>query len=140
MTTTESAITTGTGAHPNVDILRAVYADLTCLGDYASDNVVLHGAAGGDHVGKQAVVAKERELIHLTGNTLLMDVQHITANDYFGAVLGILRAHLDGDNLAMPFCGLWRFRDGLIVEHWENGYDVSVMVRFFTNHPPKTGA
>jgi pyridoxine 4-dehydrogenase len=140
MTTTESAITTGTGAHPNVDILRAVYADLTCLGDYASDDVVLHGATGGDHVGKQAVVAKERELIHLTGNTLLMDVQHITANDYFGAVLGILRAHLDGDSLAMPFCGLWRFRDGVIVEHWENGYDASVMVRFFTNHPPKTGA
>jgi len=66
-----------------------------------------------------------------------MDVQHITANDYFGAVLGVLRAHLDGDNLAMPFCGLWRFRDGLIVEHWENGYDVSAMTRFSPTTRPR---
>lgn len=139
MTTTESA-TTGTSAHPNVKILRTVYADLTRLGEFASDDVVLHGAVGGDYAGKEAVAAKEDELIRLTGNTLLMDVQHITANDYFGAVLGILRAHLDGDDLAMPFCGLWRFRDGLIVEHWENGYDASVMIRFFTNHPLKAGA
>ena len=138
MTTTESAIATATGAHPNVEILRTVYAELTRLGEYASDDVILHAAEGGDYAGKQAVVAKEHELIRLTGNTLLMDVQHITANDYFGAVLGVLRAHLDGDNLAMPFCGLWRFRHGLIVEHWENGYDVPAMTRFFTNHP--TGA
>jgi hypothetical protein len=113
MTTADSAITTDTGTHPNVETLRAVYADLTRLGEFASDDIVLHGAERSTtddarYVGKQAVVAKERELIRLTGNTLLMDVQHITANDYFGAVLGTLRAHLDGDNLAMPSaaCGV----------------------------------
>lgn len=122
--------------HPNVEILRYIYADLTRLEDYASDDMVLHAAertaADGDYVGKQAAVAKEHELIRLTGGTLVMDVEHIVANDHFGAVLGILRARRDGRALAVPFCGLWRFRDGLAVEHWENAYDVPALHRFFT--------
>jgi hypothetical protein len=127
MSTTESTVAVRSGAHPNVEILRAVYADLTRLGEFAADDVVLHPAEGGaDHVGRQAVVGKERDLIGLTGGTLLMDVEHITANDYYGAVLGILRARLHGNDLAVPFCGLWRFSDGSIVEHWENAYDLVV--------------
>lgn len=121
--------------HPHVEILRYIYADLTRLEDYASDDMVLHAAertADGDYVGKQAAVAKEHELIRLTGGTLVMDVEHVVANDYFGAVLGVLRARRDGRALAVPFCGLWRFRDGQIVEHWENAYDAAVIHRFFT--------
>jgi hypothetical protein len=134
MSTAESTISIPAAAHPNVEILHAIYADLTRIGEYASDDIVLHPAERGvaDAVGKEAVVAKERQLISLTGNTLFMDVQHITANDYFGAVLGVLRARLNDEDLAMPFCGLWRLRNSLIVEHWENAYDVPAMIRFFT--------
>jgi ketosteroid isomerase-like protein len=136
MSTTERVST----AHPNVETLRTVYADLTCLGEYVSDDVVLHdaargGANDGRHVGRQAVMAKEYQLIRLTGNTLVMDVQDIIANDHFGAVIGVLRASDNGDTVAMPFCGLWRFRDGLIVEHWENAYDASVLISFLLKHP-----
>jgi predicted SnoaL-like aldol condensation-catalyzing enzyme len=59
-----------------------------------------------------------------------MDVEHIAANDQFGAVFGVLRAQRGGATLAMPFCGLWRFRDGLITEHWENAYDVVAIKTF----------
>jgi ketosteroid isomerase-like protein len=124
--------------HPNVQTLRAIYADLTRLGEYAADDMVLHTAereicsdvAARRAVGKEAAVAKERELIRLTGGTLVMDVEQIVANDHFGAVFGVLRANCGGATLAMPFCGLWRFRDGLITEHWENAYDVSVVAAF----------
>ncbi len=34
-----------------------------------------------------------------------MDVQHIFANDHFGAAFGVLRAHLGGASLAMPLAG-----------------------------------
>lgn len=126
--------------HRNVTILRAIYADLTRIGEYAADDIILHSAEresdNGRYVGKQAVVAKEQELIHRTGNTLSMDVEQITDNDYFGSVLGVLRAHRDGDTLAVPFCGLWRFRDGLIAEHWENAYELTTLTRFLANDRP----
>jgi ketosteroid isomerase-like protein len=124
--------------HPNVRTLRAVYADLTRLGEFAADDMVLHSAeremctdgTRGRILGKKAAVAKERDLIRMTGGTLVMDVEHIAANDHFGTVVGVLRAHRGAATLAVPFCGVWRFRDGLIVEHWENAYDLSAFATF----------
>lgn len=122
--------------HPNIESLRAIYADLRCIDRYVADDVVLHtadrGASGGPAqvIGKAAVKAKELDLIRLSGDTLQMEVHDIIANDYFGAVLGILRTHRDGNSIGMPFCGLWRFRDGRIVEHWENAYDASALGGF----------
>lgn len=84
----------------------------------------------------KAVLAKELDLIRLTGNTLFMDVQDIIANDQFGAVLGILRVHLSSKEIAMPFCGLWRFRNGRIVEHWENAYDAPALGHFLKEGAP----
>src|SRR5512143_540243 len=97
--------------HPNAEILRYIYADLTRLEAYASDDMVLYAAerttGEGRYVGMYAAVAKEHELIQLTDGTLVMDVEHIVANDHFGAVLGVLRARRNGRALAVPFCGLW---------------------------------
>ncbi|GFZ92306.1 nuclear transport factor 2 family protein [Dyella caseinilytica] len=124
------------GSHPNVAMLEAVYADLSQIANHCDDDVVLHtadrGASGGpaEVVGKKAVLEKELDLIRLTGKTLHMDVQHIIANDYFGAVMGILRSRRNGSAIGMPFCGLWRFRNGRIVEHWENAYDAAELGRF----------
>lgn len=56
------------------------------------------------------------------------------ANDYLGAVSGYLRASLDGQSIAMPFCGLWRFRDGRIIEHWENAYSPTKFAEFLSQH------
>lgn len=117
--------------HPNTAILQTVYADLSRLGDYASDDVVLHRANrtvedSQPLVGKDAVMAHEHALLDAAGGTLVMDVQHIVANDHFGAVLGVLRIRHPRE-AAMPFCGLWRFKDGCIVEHWENAYDAPAL-------------
>jgi ketosteroid isomerase-like protein len=116
--------------HPNVTTLRAVYADLSRIGDHVSEDVVLHAADGRRYAGRSAVMARELDLVGRTTDTLVMDVEHIVANDHFGVVLGVLRAHRDGGKaVAMPFCGLWRFRDRVIVEHWENDYDPTVLPR-----------
>jgi predicted SnoaL-like aldol condensation-catalyzing enzyme len=100
--------------------------------DYISDDVVLHRASrtlDDPHpcVGKDAVMAHERALLDLADGTLVMEVEHIVANDHFGAVLGVLRIRRPQES-AMPFCGLWRFVDGRIVEHWENAYDPAVLM------------
>jgi hypothetical protein len=128
--------------HPNIEILRTIYADLTRIAEYADEEIVLH-TADRDILGRttrvvggEAVLAKELDLIRLTDNTLTMDVHDIIANDHFGAVLGILRARLNGRENAMPFCGLWRFRNGRIIEHWENAYDAVAFDHFLTRADP----
>lgn len=123
--------------HPNVKILNAIYKDLSCIDKYVDEDVVLHTADREipGHVtkiiGKNAVLAKELELIELTQKTLVMDVESIIVDDHFGAVLGVLRMFVKGNHHEMPFCGLWRFRDGRIVEHWENAYDPTLLSSFF---------
>ncbi len=131
-------------SHPNTEMLRDLYTDLTRLGKYADDDMVLHAAdrKPGDSpvLGKTAALNHERELIRMTANTLLMDVEHITANDHFGAVLGVIRAQLHGQSTEMPFCGLWRFRDGRIIEHWENAYDADSLGRFLAGNAAPASA
>lgn len=76
--------------------------------------------------GIEAVQAYEEGLLAATMGTLEMKVESIAANTYFGAVLGTLRAGREGDQgqaIAMPFCGLFKFEDGKVVEHWENAAD-----------------
>jgi hypothetical protein len=134
------------GTHSNVATLETIYADLSRIADYCDDDVVLHtadrGASGGpaEIVGRKAVLDKELDLIRLTGKTLHMDVQQIIANDYFGAVMGILRSRRNGSAIGMPFCGLWRFRHGRIVEHWENAYDAAELGQFLLGEPGSTKA
>jgi hypothetical protein len=128
--------------HPNIEILRTIYSDLTRIAEYADDDIVLHTAdrdisgRATRVVGKDAVLAKELDLIGLSDNTLIMDVHEIIANDHFGSVLGILRVGLNDRENAMPFCGLWRFCNGRIIEHWENAYDAAALDHFLTGASP----
>jgi hypothetical protein len=131
--------------HPHVEMLRAIYADLSLLTEYASEDIVLHAAgprdirhAGlrgitGDYIGKRAVLARAMELFRRSGGSLVMTPGDIVANDYFGAVLGRLAANRQGHRFEAEFCGLWRFQDGLIVEHWENAADWPAAKRFFVD-------
>jgi hypothetical protein len=129
-----------TDEHPNVAVLRAIYADLTRISEYVDDDVVLHAAerdipgAVPIYTGARAVLDKEIDLIRRTAGTLVMDVDFIAANDYFGTVSGYLRASLNEESIAMPFCGLWRFRDGRIIEHWENAYAATKFAEFLSQH------
>ncbi|RMM11872.1 hypothetical protein ALQ84_03260 [Pseudomonas caricapapayae] len=128
--------------HSNREILRAVYKDLTRITEFADADIVLHkadqGAGGGLSIaiGKQAVLSHEINLIRRTCQTLYMDVHEIVANDHFGSVVGEMRASCEGRKIIMPFCGLWRFRDGRIVEHWENVYDVRALGNFMNGKEP----
>jgi ketosteroid isomerase-like protein len=130
--------------HPHEEMLRAIYADLSLLTEFASEDIVLHAAgprgimaAGsrgvmtGDYIGKRALLAREIELFRRSGGSLAMIPDGIVANDYFGAVLGRLTANRHGRRFAGEFCGLWRFHDGHIVEHWEHAADWPAVERFF---------
>ncbi|MFC7308166.1 nuclear transport factor 2 family protein [Streptomyces monticola] len=132
-------------AHPHARVLAAVYEDLTSLVRYADQGIVLHpatravGPRDPDVIGVAAVLAWERGLIRASGGTLRMDVADIVADDHFGAVLGTLRARFPGGLCAQPFCGLWRFEDGRITEHWENIHDPARLAALTTPHTAGDG-
>jgi len=124
--------------HSHVKMLRALYADFGLLAQFASEDIVLHaggsrGIMSGDYVGKPAVLAKEMELYRRSGGSLVLTADDIVANDYFGVVLGRLAANRHGHRFEGAVCGLWRFQDGLIVEHWENCADWPAAERFFVD-------
>lgn len=122
--------------HPHLGMLRTIYADFTTLGNYADDDIVLHPAwrtarDPGDLVGKATALARQDALLKSHRGTMVMEVESISANDRFGTVLGTIRTEYP-QVAAIPFCGVWRFRNGRIVEHWENAYNAQDDVRKLT--------
>ena len=122
----------------NFTLLQYLYKDLSQIHKVASNDIVLHPADRDLFCppkrpveGLEAVLSHEKALITATGGTLVMDVETITANEHFGTVLGMLRAKKEGrKDLAIPFCGVWRFRNGQAVEHWENAADPTGLERW----------
>jgi hypothetical protein len=120
-------------------LLRYLYGDLSRISQVASADILLHTAdrdlsspAKAPLRGVGAAQAHENALIAATGGTLVMDVQSITANEHFGSVMGVLRASKAGrKDLAIPFCGVWRFEGGLAVEHWENAINPGEFALWF---------
>jgi ketosteroid isomerase-like protein len=137
---------TGHAEHPNVQLLRTLYDDLTRIAEYAADdNITYHLAdrdlpgSPGTLTGRAALAANERAFVEATGATLAPAIEHITANDYFGTVTGTFHATVDGEPWTMAFCGLWRFRNGRITDHWQNAYQPAHAANLFrratTVHP-----
>ncbi len=127
------------GNAENCEILRYVYADFERLAETSSAEIVLHPAdrvgPADDRHGLADVLTHERSLLAATCGTLVMDVRQIAASDHFGAVLGILRAAAP-QVVATPFCGLWRFDGGKLVEHWENAFDAAELSRLLAQPAP----
>ncbi|RJQ66985.1 nuclear transport factor 2 family protein [Pseudonocardiaceae bacterium YIM PH 21723] len=115
-----------------MEMLREIYADLSRMASYLHEDAVLHPAGHATDPqprrGRDVVIAHVQAFVRATEDTLVMDAEEIIANDYFGAVLGTIRATRP-TAISMPFCGVWRFSQGLIVEHWENPHDVTLIAR-----------
>lgn len=116
-------------------LLKYLYQDVRHFDQIASDDIILHAVDRDLSTpprppvrGIVAVQAHVEALVAATGGTLAMDVSSITANDHFGVALGTLRASREGaEDLVIPVCGVWKFKDGLAIEHWENAHDAVKM-------------
>ncbi|KAK0631200.1 hypothetical protein B0T14DRAFT_501292 [Immersiella caudata] len=120
-------------------LLQYLYEDLSRISEVASRDILLHTAdrdlsspSKAPLRGVEAAQAHEDALIAATGGSIVMDVQSISANEHFGSVMGVLRASKTGrEDLAIPFCGVWRFEGGWAVEHWENAIDPGQFALWF---------
>ncbi|MGW5869013.1 nuclear transport factor 2 family protein [Streptomyces sp. NPDC055239] len=117
-----------TSQHPNATTLRAVYTDLRTIGHYCAPTIALHPAHHtrcdtGTLLGLDAVTAHEQALFNLTHGTVVMELDYVAANDYFGVAIGLMHAE-EPTPVQVPFCGVWQFDDqGRLVEHWEHDTD-----------------
>ncbi|KAK1827443.1 hypothetical protein QBC39DRAFT_361929 [Podospora conica] len=114
-------------------LLQYLYQDIRHFREISSDDIILHPADRDLSTpprppvrGVVAVQAHAEALVAATGGTLSMDIDSITANDHYGVALGTIRASREGvEALAIPVCGVWKFKDGKAVEHWENAHDAA---------------
>ncbi|KAI1746474.1 hypothetical protein F4782DRAFT_74718 [Xylaria castorea] len=107
----------------NVDLLCWFYQDIARLSRVASPYMCLRIADKHSTVLRGIGKAQGRmeALKEATGGTLFMDVERLSANRRFGVVFGVMRAQSPGQqDLAVRFCGVWRFVDGIVVEHSES--------------------
>ncbi|ATL25619.1 hypothetical protein [Streptomyces formicae] len=112
----------------NAATLRAVYADLRTIGRYCAPTIVVHPAHHtrcdtGTLLGLDAATAHEQALFNLTNNTVVMELEYVAANDYYGVAIGLMHAE-ESIPVQVPFCGVWRFDgQGRLIEHWEYDTD-----------------
>ena len=133
--TTIQTTTQGRLFPDNQALLQHLYADVTRISQVSTNDIILHTADRDLSSpprpplrGKTAAQTHEDALVALTQGTLVMDVQTIVANEHFGTAMGILRARKEGrGDLAIPFCGVWRFEKGLAAEHWENAVNARAL-------------
>ncbi|KAH8879252.1 hypothetical protein GQ53DRAFT_756148 [Thozetella sp. PMI_491] len=123
-----------------VSLLRYMYEDVRRISHIATRGILLHtfdralsSPPKPPLRGIVAAQAHEDALVAASGSSLFMDVEKISANDHFGAVFGMLRAKATAgtEELAVPFCGFWRFEEGRAAEHWENVTDIDALVGHF---------
>ncbi len=121
----DSAAIAPSALHPNALILRAGYDDPPIHATIFTDGFVAHtpgrNPVAGDWQGADPMAEHLGRIRELSGDT--MSVRPLTrfalANDGFGVVFSRATASRGSEKLDQYVCGVWRFDQGRIAEHWE---------------------
>lgn len=123
--------------HPNVELLRKIYArDRDALKSGMSPDFVCHtpgrSQISGNYKGTDFLTVRIAKVAELTGGTFrARSLGPMLVNDEWGMVPVQVSAERDGKKMDMPAFGIWRFKDGQVLEHWEMNYDQAAFDEFF---------
>lgn len=113
--------------HPHETLLRREYEsrarrDFAALPDMLHDEVLWHvpgrSVISGVYRGKKEVLEYFRKRQELAGGTFEIIIHDVLANDDHGLVIASGRAKRHGREWHWRGHGLYRFRDGKIIECW----------------------
>lgn len=91
-----------------------------------------HTQIAGSYAGKEGMLGHIQQMQTLTGGTFRAHHQGVfTADDEWGLVPVQLKAERNGKTLDMMAFGVWRFKDGLFIDHWENPWDMATFEAFW---------
>jgi ketosteroid isomerase-like protein len=113
--------------HPNVQLMKAVYAafttgDLARAGSYWTPDAVHHypgrSPLSGTHKGLAEATAFATKMYELTGGNVRTDVLDIGASDTYAFAVLHTRYQRGDRSIEMPFINVARVEGGKIAEFW----------------------
>lgn len=126
-----------TTMHKNALLLKRFYErDRDALWDNLHPEYQNHtpgsSQLAGSYAGKEGMLAHIQQMQTLTNGTFRAHHQGVfIADDEWGLVPVTLRAERNGKKLEMLAFGVWRFKDGLFIDHWENPWDLKTFEEFW---------
>lgn len=121
----DSATAPPSSFHPNALILRAGYDDPPVHATIFTDTFIAHtpgrNQISGDWQGQSRMAEHLARIRKLSSNTMsVTPLTHFAlANDGFGVVFSRANASRGSKKLDQYVCGVWRFDQGKLAEHWE---------------------
>jgi ketosteroid isomerase-like protein len=110
--------------HPNAALLRQLYGgDRQALYDRISPDYLVHvpgtGQAAGTYRGAGGHADHVKAMGLWTGHTMTKTLPgSYLADDHWGLVPSELEVERGGRRFQVRGFGIWRFREGEVVEHW----------------------
>lgn len=111
--------------HPNALLLRAGYDAPGIHAKVFTEDFVAHtlghNRTAGDWHGAEKMAEHLALILELTQGTIKVTplTRFAIANDRFGVVFSRATAEREGQRVDQYVCGVWRFEEGRIAEHWE---------------------
>ena len=115
-------------AHPNEDLVRAIFAafgrgDLDALqSQYLAADACFHypgrSPLAGDHEGIAQVLEMSGRIFELSGGTFRLELHDVIANDEHAVALFLARGERAGRRLEDRTVEVFRIRDGKATEMW----------------------
>ena len=121
----------------NVELLKAIYANPELVFEHLHPDFTLHAPGNnliaGTFRGAEGIKDHFADMDRLSTGSFNHDVQEaFLADENFGMVVHRMEGERNGVQLKMFGFGLWRFQDGLIIDHWESVADQALWDRFWS--------
>ena len=107
------------------ELLEKIYANPELVFDHLHPDFTLHspgqGLIAGTFSGAEGMKAHFAKMQELSGGSLKqVRVDNVLADDTWAMVPSRLTGERNGKQLDTWGFGLWRFKDGLLIDHWES--------------------
>lgn len=120
-----------------VELLKKIYANPELVFEHLHPDFTLHSPGrspiAGTFYGAEGIRKHFADFERLSSGSYKHDVQEAyLADDNWGMVVSVMEGERNGVSLDMWGFGLWRFKDGLLIDHWETLSDPEQWDKFWS--------
>ena len=121
----------------NVELLKKIYANPDLVFEHLHPDFTLHSPGNspiaGTFHGAEGIREHFADMDARSTGSFNHDVHEAyLADENWGMVVHCMQGERNGVHLDMWGFGLWRFKDGLIIDHWENVADPKLWDQFWS--------
>lgn len=121
----------------SIELLKKIYNDANLVFDYLHPDFTLHSPGqnliAGTYYGADGIREHFADMERLSGGSFNHDVHEtFLADDNWAMVVHCMEGERNGKRMNMWGFGLFRFKDGLIIDHWESVADQNQWDNFWS--------